>query len=50
MPSELDLFAIANHWMSATVSVVGCGTRPSSGIPQNRRWMIESVTSRHKPS
>ena len=32
------------------ISVVGCGTRPSSGIRQNRRHVIESVTSRHRLS
>jgi hypothetical protein len=32
------------------ISVVGCGTRPSSGIRQNRRQVIESATSRHKLS
>lgn len=32
------------------ISVVGCGTRPSSGIRQNRRQVIESDTSRHKLS
>jgi hypothetical protein len=29
------------------ISVVGCGTCPSSGIRQNRRQPIESATSRH---
>ena len=32
------------------INVVGCGTDPSSGIRQNRRHMIESVTSRHSDS
>jgi hypothetical protein len=32
------------------ISVVGCGTRPSSGIRQNRRHVIESATSRHNVS
>ena len=32
------------------ISVVGCGTVPSSGIRQNRRQVIESVTSAHKLS
>jgi hypothetical protein len=29
------------------INVVGCGTRPPSGIRQNRCHLIESVTSRH---
>jgi hypothetical protein len=32
------------------ISVVGCGTRSSSGIRQNRRQEIESLTSAHKLS
>jgi hypothetical protein len=32
------------------ISVVGCGTEPSSGIRQNRRQVIESATSRHRLS
>jgi hypothetical protein len=32
------------------ISVVGCGTAPSSGIRQNRRQVIESDTSRHSDS
>ena len=32
------------------INVVGCGTDPSSGIRQNRRQVIESVTSRHNDS
>jgi len=32
------------------INVVGCGTAPSSGIRQNRRQVIESVTSRHSDS
>jgi hypothetical protein len=32
------------------ISVVGCGTRPSSGTRQNRRQVIESATSRHRLS
>jgi hypothetical protein len=32
------------------ISVVGCGTCPSSGIRQNRRQLIESLTSAHKLS
>ena len=30
------------------ISVVGCGTVPSSGIRQNRRQLIESATSAHR--
>jgi len=29
------------------ISVVGCGSRPSSGNRQNLRQVIESATSRH---
>jgi hypothetical protein len=32
------------------INVVGCGTAPSSGIRQNRRQVIESLTSRHSDS
>jgi hypothetical protein len=32
------------------IRVVGCGTWPSSGIRQNRRQVIESVTSRDSVS
>ena len=32
------------------ISVVGCGTRPSIGIRQNRRQVIESATSRQRVS
>lgn len=32
------------------ISVVGCGTRPSMSIRQNRRHEIESLTSRHSVS
>ena len=32
------------------INVVGCGTRPPSGIRQNRRHVIESATSRHNGS
>ncbi|CFE48450.1 Uncharacterised protein [Mycobacterium tuberculosis] len=32
------------------INVVGCGTDPSNGIRQNRRQVIESVTSRHSDS
>ncbi|CAG7641040.1 hypothetical protein E143388_08254 [Rhodococcus opacus] len=32
------------------INVVGCGTDPSNGIRQNRRHVIESLTSRHRVS
>jgi hypothetical protein len=32
------------------INVVGCGIRASSGIRQNRRHVIESLTSRHSTS
>ncbi len=32
------------------INVVGCGTLPSMGIRQNRRQVIESLTSRHRLS
>lgn len=32
------------------INVVGCGTRPPSGMRQNRCHVIESVTSRHNVS
>ncbi len=32
------------------INVVGCGTLPSIGIRQNRRQVIESLTSLHKLS
>ena len=32
------------------INVVGCATLPSIGIRQNRRHVIESLTSRHKLS
>ena len=32
------------------ISVVGCGTLPSSPIRQNRRQLIESLTSAHSVS
>jgi hypothetical protein len=38
------------HRVVSFISVVGCGTRPSSGIRQNRRHVIESLTSAHKDS
>ena len=38
------------HRVVSFISVVGCGTVPSSGIRQNRRQEIESLTSAHKVS
>jgi hypothetical protein len=41
------------HRVVSFISVAGCGTLPSSGIRQNRRQVIESLTSAHtlsKPS
>jgi hypothetical protein len=32
------------------INVVDCGTLPSIGIRQNLRYVIESLTSRHKLS
>jgi len=32
------------------ISVAGCGTLPSSGIRQNRRQLIESLTSARRLS
>jgi hypothetical protein len=32
------------------INMVGCGTRPSIGIRQNRRQVIESATSRQRVS
>jgi len=32
------------------ISVVGCGTLTSSGMRQNRRQVIESLTSAHRLS
>ena len=38
------------HRVVSFISVVGCGTGPSSPIRQNRRQLIESATSAHKLS
>ena len=35
------------HRVVSFINVVGCGTLPSSGIRQNRRQEIESLTSAH---
>ncbi len=42
--------AASPHRVVSFISVVGCGTLPSSGIRQNRRHEIESLTSAHKLS
>jgi len=42
--------AAGPHRVVSFISVVGCGTLPSSGIRQNRRQGIESLTSAHKLS
>jgi hypothetical protein len=42
--------AASPHRVVSFISVVGCGTRPSSAIRQNRRQLIESLTSAHKLS
>ena len=38
------------HRVVSFINVVGCGTAPSNGIRQNRRQVIESLTSRHNDS
>jgi hypothetical protein len=38
------------HRLVSFISVVGCGTCPSIGIRQNRRQVIESLTSAYKLS
>ena len=42
--------AVVPHRVVSFINVVGCGTRPSIGIRQNRRQVIESETSAHKLS
>jgi hypothetical protein len=42
--------AAVPHRVVSFISVVGCGTAPSIGMRQNRRQVIESLTSRHKLS
>jgi len=42
--------ATAPHLLVSFISVVGCGTLESSGIRQNRRQLIESLTSANKVS
>ena len=44
------LTAVLPHRVVSFINVVGCGTAPSSGIRQNRRQVIESLTSRHSDS
>jgi len=38
------------HRVVSFIKVAGCGTLPSSGIRQNRRQEIESLTSAHRLS
>ena len=38
------------HRVLSFINVVGCGTAPSNAIRQNRRQVIESLTSRHNDS
>ena len=42
--------ASSPHRVVSFISVVGCGTLAPSGIRQNRRHEIESLTSAHKLS
>jgi len=42
--------AASPHRVVSFINVVGCGTRPSSGIRQNRSQEIESLTSAHRLS
>jgi hypothetical protein len=42
--------ATAPHRVVSFIGVAGCGTRASSGIRQNRRQLIESLTSADKVS
>ena len=42
--------AASPHRDVSFISVVGCGTLASSGIRQNRRQLIESLTSAHRLS
>jgi hypothetical protein len=42
--------ALSPHRVVSFISVVGCGAVPSSGIRQNRRQEIESLTSAHRLS
>ena len=42
--------AASPHRVVSFINVVGCGTLPSSGIRQNRRQQIESLTSAHRLS
>jgi hypothetical protein len=43
-----DHGATVPHRVVSFISVLGCGTRPSIGIRQNRRQVIESATSRQR--
>jgi IS5 family transposase len=42
--------AAGPHRVVSFINVVGCGTDPSNRIRQNRRQVIESLTSRHRLS
>jgi hypothetical protein len=42
--------AVSPHRAVSFINVVGCGTLLSSGMRQNRRQLIESLTSAHKLS
>ena len=42
--------ALDPHRVVSFINVVGCGTAPSNTIRQNRRQVIESLTSRHSDS
>jgi hypothetical protein len=42
--------AMAPHRVVIFISAVGCGTRPSMSMRQNRRHEIESATSRQSVS
>jgi hypothetical protein len=42
--------AVSPQRVVSLISVVGCGTLPSSGMRQNRRQVIESLTSAHRLS
>src|SRR6478735_2102554 len=42
--------AVLPHRVVSFINVVGCGTAPSNPIRQNRRQVMESLTSRHNDS
>ena len=49
-PRSARSTAVLPHRVVSFINVVGCGTAPSNGIRQNRRQVIESLTSRHNDS